>query len=102
MELKPKTYALMLVIITGISLWDAWLVVEYSESINYHELNPMGIMLLEIDQGDIDLLVSVKLFGTSVVLYILLILQRYYRRAMIVTTFVTMFQVGLLMFLEFA
>lgn len=94
-----NAFALLLLTIVSISFYDAYLVIEYQESIMDNEWNPVGLVLLEAGDGTPDLFVSAKLFGTLVVMYSLLVMKRKYKRAMLVTSCVAFFQVALLIFL---
>lgn len=69
--LKPLNhawYTIMCTFVGIVSLYDAFLVVRFSDSILQLEQNPIGRMLIELDGGDVGLFVATKMVGTVMVL----------------------------------
>jgi len=94
-------YAIGVGFIVAVSLYDAWLVVLYADSILWHEQNPVGLFLLRLNGGDPSLFVSLKLFGTLIVAAVLCWLFRTLRRlAVPVTVGVASVQATLLLYLS--
>lgn len=86
--------------IGAVSLYDAWLVVHFSEYITYMEQNPVGRWLLRVNAGDVGVLVRVKLAGTMLVLVALTLLEMKWQTASRpVTASLSAFQAGLLYYL---
>ena len=63
--------------IAVVSVHDALLVVAHHELINQFERNPIGRWLLQLDGGEVWLLVVVKLAGTAAVCTVLVRLYQY-------------------------
>lgn len=90
-----------LLFIGGVSAYDGYLVVRTGTMIRNFEKNPIGIYLIDCDDGDTDLFLRVKAAGTLVTLTGLSFLHRHSRRlAGPVELALVLFQAGLLIFLE--
>ena len=87
-------------LIIGISVHDAWLVIICQDVITETEQNPVALMLIEKCGGNVTMLVTVKMLGTSLAGTILVSLYRT-RRAMAVwsASVVACMQCGLLLYL---
>jgi len=83
-----------------VSLYDAWLIARFEDSIVFMEENPVGRWLLQINNGGSGVFIRVKLAGTLIVLTTLLIMRWQESRAVVpVTTSISSFQAGLLCYL---
>jgi hypothetical protein len=91
----------VLAFIGGVSAYDGYLVVRTGPIIREFERNPVGIYLIDCDDGDPDLFLRVKAAGTLLTLTALSVLHRHSRRlASPVAAALVVFQGGLLLFLE--
>lgn len=89
--------------IAVVSSYDAYLLVYYSDSIEYLESNPVGLYLISLGDGDIFVFLNCKAAGTIFVLGSLLVLYRRRPRwAIPVIHALAFFQGGLLFYLLFA
>jgi hypothetical protein len=87
--------------IGGVSAYDGYLVVRTGPIIREFEKNPIGLYLIDCDDGDADLFLRVKAAGTLLTLTALSVLNRHSRRlASPVALALVVFQGGLLLFLE--
>ena len=66
----PTITALLIMwcLIGLVAAYDTYLLVKLQESIVHFEKNPLGLLLLELDNGSVALFVACKLVGTSIVL----------------------------------
>jgi len=97
---RHRWFACALVFIGFVSLYDAWLIARFEESIVFMEENPVGRWLLQINNGGSGVFIRVKLAGTLIVLTTLLIMRWQESRAVVpVTTSISSFQAGLLCYL---
>lgn len=95
-------FPLLWTLIVGVSLYDAWLIVEYAEQIRWLEENPIGTWLILMNNGDVSLFVRTKLAGTILVGFILLILRRWrYQHTLPVTSSLAACQSALFCYLSF-
>ena len=103
------SFYMQLVFISLVASYDSYLAVKLRDTLYVEELNPLGRMLIRMDNGDVALFMGLKMLGTISVLGTLLFLY-YYKEsrtgeftvrnwAMIVTAFVTLVQVMVLCFL---
>lgn len=94
-------YRFMWSLITLISAYDAWLVYRYQNVIVDFEKNPLGLWLIQFQNGEVEIFLLAKALGTSVVIAVLMWLHRNSARvAAPVTSSVTAFQVGLFGYLQ--
>jgi hypothetical protein len=94
-------FVAVLLFVAGVSLYDGYLVVRTGTMIRQFELNPVGLYLINCDDGDINVFLRVKAAGTLVTLAGLCVLHRHSRRlAGPVELALVVFQGGLLLFLE--
>jgi hypothetical protein len=102
-------FYIQLVFISLVASYDSYLAVKLRDTLYSAELNPLGRMLIRMDNGDVALFMGAKMLGTIFVLGILLFLY-YYKEswagahkvrnwALPVTAFVTLVQVMVLCFL---
>lgn len=102
-------FYIQLVFISLVASYDSYLAVKLRDALYGEELNPLGRMLIRMDDGDVALFMGAKMLGTISVLGILLFLC-YYKEswtgaskvrkwAPAVTAFVTLVQVIVLCFL---
>tara|TARA_Y100000310_G_scaffold65019_1_gene60540 strand:- start:2142 stop:2486 length:345 start_codon:yes stop_codon:yes gene_type:complete len=73
-------YSILWIGIGLMSAYDAFWLVKNREFISSIEKNPLGLWLIELDDGDVSIFVSLKLAGTMLALGILALLYRYKRR----------------------
>jgi hypothetical protein len=91
----------VLVFVAGVSVYDGYLVIRTGTMIRQFELNPVGLYLIDCDDGNVDVFLRVKAAGTLVTLAGLCVLHRHSRRlAGPVEIAIVVFQGGLLLFLE--
>lgn len=101
--IRPHWFPLLCALIALVSLYDTFLIVQYSWSINLLEENPVGRWLLNVADGEVGVFVRVKLAGTVIVLTILAVLKKLRsRKAFPVTTSVAAWQAGLFTYLVLA
>ncbi|MEZ6125301.1 MAG: hypothetical protein R3C49_19305 [Planctomycetaceae bacterium] len=100
---RRNWFSAMLVLIGCISLYDAFLVVLFKDTIQQLERNPIGQWLIEIANGDVTVFVRAKLAGTLLVLSVLVAMRRCRSRStMPVTNSIAACQTGLLGYLTLA
>lgn len=100
LRLRQYWFPLALFVIAFVSLYDTYLIVEYKEVIHHTEQNPVGLYLIEMGSGGIDVFVRTKLAGTLVVLCVLCFLWKIRSRIVVpVTTSVASWQTGLFVYL---
>ena len=58
-----------------ISAWDSYLTVKLRDMIHDHEQNPVGLMLLRMDRGDVSIFMFCKFVGTLTALLVLWVLH---------------------------
>jgi len=89
--------------VAAVSVHDAMLVVVNACVIGEVERNPVGRWLIELQGGEVWLFVLLKLVGTAVVCAVLVTLYEFRTRlALIASSGVAAFQVGLFCYLTFA
>lgn len=94
-------FVAVLVFVAGVSAYDGYLVVRTGPLIREFEKNPVGIYLINCDDGNPSVFLRVKAAGTLVTLTGLCLLQRHSKRlAGPVELALVVFQGGLLFFLE--
>jgi hypothetical protein len=102
-------FYIQLVFISLVASYDSYLAVKLRDTLYREELNPLGRMLIRMDNGDVALFMGAKMLGTIFVLGSLLFLY-YYKESWpgasvvkncstTVTAFVTLVQVMVLCFL---
>ena len=102
-ELTFRGYSAFVSFIAAVSLYDAALVLYYSDCIVYLEENPVGLFLITCNDGNPSLFVAVKLLGTGIVVATLLrLFARFKNLAFPVVTGVASVQMALLLYLSFA
>ncbi|MGE3315514.1 MAG: hypothetical protein AB7O26_10395 [Planctomycetaceae bacterium] len=104
-RVNPATllFAVALTYVALVSLYDGYLVIRTGDLIEEFEKNPVGLFLIQINGGDPTLFLAAKALGTLAVLAILTSLYHSVRRYACAATFaLTVFQSGLLLFLETA
>lgn len=93
----------LLLFISAVSAIDSYLTVRFQDTLAFHELNPVGRLLLRIGGWEPSLLIGAKLLGTTLVLGILFALYLRHRQAgFAVAAALAVFQLGLLAFLVLA
>jgi hypothetical protein len=90
-----------LLFVGAVSFYDGYLVVRTGDMIEDFEKNPVGLYLLRIDNGSPSIFLRVKAAGTILVLTGLSFLHRRSKRMAVPIAFaLSVFQTGLLIFLE--
>jgi hypothetical protein len=90
-----------LAFVGAVSFYDGYLVIRTGSEIESFEKNPVGLYLIQIDNGNPDVFLRVKAAGTIVALAGLSFLRRRSRRLAGPIAFALVaFQTGLLIFLE--
>jgi hypothetical protein len=90
-----------LAFVGAVSLYDGYLVVRTGDEIQSFEKNPVGLYLIQIDNGNPDVFLRVKAAGTILALCGLSYLRRRSQRLAGPIAFALVaFQTGLLIFLE--
>ena len=93
----------VLVFVGAVSAYDGYLVIRTGSAIQEFEKNPVGLYLIDCNDGDPSLFLRVKAAGTILVLAALSYLHHYSQRLANPVAFgVFAFQTGLLIFLEHA
>ena len=94
-------FGAMLGFVSGVSVYDGYLVVRTGEEIRDFEKNPVGLWLIEANQGNPVIFLAAKAIGTLIVLGIMISLfRRAPRIAFPVACALVTFQFSLLVFLE--
>jgi hypothetical protein len=90
-----------LLFVGAVSFYDGYLVVRTGDMIENFEKNPVGLYLLKIDNGRPSIFLRVKAAGTILALAALSFLHRRSKRIATPIAFaLSLFQTGLLIFLE--
>lgn len=91
------------VLIAAVSIYDIWLTVRYREEMPLLEENPLGVWLIRLGSGDVNLFVQLKVAGTIVVMSVLLAMMlRESRLLAPVTGTLVSLQTSLLLYLTVA
>lgn len=102
-RLDRRGFAVLFTLILGVSIYDTWLTIEYSEVMPQMEENPMGQFLILLDHGKVNLFVRCKIAGTLIVMSVLLLLRRIRsRKTLPITGSLAAWQTWLLTYLTFA
>ncbi|MCA9083133.1 MAG: hypothetical protein KDA81_03715 [Planctomycetaceae bacterium] len=100
---SKKIFLILLFVIAGVSIYDTYLTIHYSEVMYHMEQNPLGCWLIRLDGGQVGIFVRAKLAGTLVVLSTLVGFRRVgSRKTMPVTGSIAAYQTGLFTYLTFA
>ena len=98
-----QTFPLLLGLIVGVSVYDTVLIVVFKDTLSQLEQNPVGLWLINLGNGDVEIFVRAKLAGTVVVAAFLVFLHRYRcNTSTTVTTSIAIWQTGLLAYLTLA
>lgn len=94
-------FTLFLVFVGLVSAYDGYLVVRTGEAIHDFEKNPVGLYLIECNNGNPSIFLRVKAAGTLLVLAVLSFLHHYSQKLANPIAFgLVLFQAVLLIFLE--
>lgn len=86
-----------------VSVWDGYLTLLCRHQMRLVELNPIGKVLIELNDGGITYLLLVKLIGTIIAMsWLVLLYENNWRRGLLIAAPVASFQLWLLLFLTFA
>ncbi len=103
LESGPTSLGICCLLIAFVSVHDAALIVTNHEVIYEMEQNPIGVWLLDLQDGQVWLFVTVKLICTALVCAVLITLYKHQRRmAMTVAASLVCFQLSLLCYLSVA
>ncbi len=96
-------YLTCLCVILSVSVYDTYWTLKMREIIATTEENPLGVWLMNVDNGDVSLFITCKMAGTILVI---LFLVFYYlfgtrRMAWLCTSGLMCFQIWLFMYLTF-
>lgn len=98
-----QTFPWLLGLIVGISLYDTVLIVVFKDTLRQMEQNPVGLWLINLGNGDVEIFVRAKLAGTLIVAAFLVYLHRYRSNtSTTVTTSLAIWQTGLFAYLTFS
>ncbi|MEQ9411994.1 MAG: hypothetical protein RIK87_30060 [Fuerstiella sp.] len=98
--IRNHWFPILYCFIAAVSLYDAFLVVQFAGVIENLEENPAGRWLIALGGGEVGVFVRVKLAGTLVVMTVLATLYRLRSpRTMPVTASLAAYQTGLLSYL---
>lgn len=93
----------MWLLIVFVSVWDSVLTVVHRDVMVQHELNPVGLWLIILNDGGVSYLLIAKAVGTVLVTSVLAAIHEDApRQAMTITMPISCFQLWLLAFLSFA
>lgn len=94
------TFPVLWLFISLVSTVDTYLTVKYQEHLLYMEINPIGRLLLWLDDWDPSLLIGYKFLGSTLVLGALVSLRiKKPQWSSIITAAIALFQFGLLVYL---
>jgi len=100
---KKNWFPILLSLIAAVSIFDTLLIVRFRETIDVMEENPIGIWLLKVAAGEVEVFVRAKIAGTLIVLSVLTFMRiRRSRKAFPVTTSIAAYQTSLLTYIVFA
>lgn len=99
-EISLCVFLLIWNFILCISAYDLYLSIRFQENLILNELNPLGMWLIAVDNGDIALFMAVKMFGTCIAFMLASAFFFYSRRmGLVASVSLAAFQLGLLLFL---
>jgi hypothetical protein len=102
-RIKPAAliFAVAMLVVCAISVYDGYLVIRTGEEICQFEKNPVGLFLIQHNHGDPTVFLMAKAAGTAVVLAaVTMLYRRSHRIAWPVAYALLLFQTGLLVFLQ--
>ena len=100
MKTLTITFSIFWLFILLVSGYDTYLSIKYSSQLYQHELNPVGIVLMDLDDGDVALFMAAKTVGTSLALaFLLLYNQKHPNKGTVVAGVVAFLQLVLFGFL---
>jgi len=100
---RSFTFAALWLFIAFVSVWDSYLTLSLRHQMQLSELNPIGQVLIELNNGDVQYLLGAKLLGTTVALaWLVLLHESRPQRGLVIASAVAGFQMALLLFLTFA
>jgi hypothetical protein len=100
---KLWLFVLLWLFVIFVSVFDGYLALRYREELYKTELNPLGRMLIQLNGGQVWLLLAAKFAGTiASATAVLLIFGRWPRLGLTVAGIIAGFQLCLLLFLLFA
>jgi len=86
-----------------VSVYDGYLVLRFRYLLNQSELNPLGLLLIQLNGGQVWLLLAAKFVGTvAVATLVLLLFGRWPRAGLTVAGALAGLQLSLLLFLLLA
>jgi hypothetical protein len=101
--IRNRLFLFLWSFVAAVSFYDGYLLVENREVIKDTEENPVCRYLLEINRGDVSLLLRSKALGTGAALLVMVaVWWRDQRVGLPITASVAVFQLALLLYLTFA
>jgi Na+-translocating ferredoxin:NAD+ oxidoreductase RnfD subunit len=99
-KIQNNIFIFFLIFIASVSSFDTALTVHTQESLEHLEKNPIARMILEYDGWHIGNFVGIKMFGTIIVLGILIfIFKKNIRWGLVISFVLSLFQGLLLLYL---
>lgn len=99
--LQQAVFPICCIVILSVSVHDTLLIITNHEVIGQVEQNPVGVWLLDLQDGSIWLFVAVKLIATSLVVAIIVSIRRKHRKlGTVVACALAVFQIVLLIYLS--
>ena len=100
---KLWLFGLLWLFVIFVSVFDGYLVVRHREELHKTELNPLGRMLIQLNGGQVWILLAAKFAGTiAAATAVLMIFGRWPQLGLTVAGIIAGFQLWLLLFLLFA
>lgn len=92
--------SLLMLIIVSVSIYDTYWTFKTADVILDYEKNPIGVMLIEADDGDVALFMTLKMIGTMIVILAIPLLYIFKKKwGLTVASFVASFQIALFFYL---
>lgn len=92
----------LMFIIVSVSIYDSYWTFKTADVILEYEKNPIGVMLIKADGGDVALFMTLKMIGTMLVILIIPLLYFFKKKmGLIVASFIASFQVMLFFYLTY-
>ena len=94
--------SLLILIIVFVSIYDSYLTFKTADVILEHEKNPIGVMLIEADGGDVALFMTLKMIGTMIVILMIPLIYFFKKRwGLAVASGLAFFQIMLFFYLTY-
>ena len=94
--------SLLMLIIVFVSIYDSYWTFKTADVILEHEKNPIGVMLIEADGGDVALFMTLKMIGTMIVILMIPLIYFFKKKwGLTVAFFIASFQIALFFYLTY-